>query len=166
MVRILRILSVVLITFILLSAILTFQKTIQFSDWLNYFKISFSVLSFSLTYLLLDIKRSEWIGKIGIYTSIIASIITLISIQIKTLNYSLQLPISFFVVSYICVIYCRINTLNSNLKNIYWLILILPLGILFNINNPVFLTFEFILLIIISCLVLFNSIKIGKSKKY
>ena len=157
MVRILRILSVLSIAFILFTSILTFQKAIHFIDWINYFKLSISSLIVSLIYLLLDNKRSVKIGKLAIVTSLLGAILCILSIPFNAINNLLQLPIGLFIVSFIFLIYSKLNLKNVITKLIFWSFLVVPISIFFTPNNANFYTFLGLFLILPTSMVVYKT---------
>jgi len=159
MVRILRILSVISITFILLTTILTFQKSMHFLAWLNYFKIAFSVLIFSLVYLLLDTKRTELLGKLTLSSTLTGATFTILSIKFSDLNNALQIPTALFILGFIGVIYSKIGFVTKSSKIFFLSIYLLPIGILLKLNNATFYTIGMLLLLFISSMVVYQTIK-------
>ena len=159
MVRILRILSVVSITFLLLITILTFQKSMHFLAWINYFKIAFSALIFSLVYLLLDTKRTELLGKITLSSTLTGATITILSIKFSNLNNALQIPTALFIISFIGVIYSKIEFVSKSSKMFFLSIYLLPVGILLKLSNATFYTIGMLLLLLISSVVVYQTIK-------
>ena len=157
MVRILRILSVLSIAFILFTSILTFQKAIHFIDWINYFKLSISSLIVSLIYLLLDNKRSVKMGKLAIVTSLFGAILCILSIPFNSINNLLQLPIGLFIISFIYLIYSKVNLQNVFTKLIFWSFLVVPISIFFRLNNTNFYTFLGLFLILPTSLVVYKT---------
>lgn len=157
MVRILRILSVLSIAFISFTSILTFQKAIHFIDWINYFKLSISSLIVSLIYLLLDNKRSVKIGKLAIVTSLLGAILCILSIPFNAINNLLQLPIGLFTISFICLIYSKVNLQNVFTKLIFWSFLVVPISIFFTPNNANFYTFLGLFLILPTSMVVYKT---------
>ena len=59
---------------------------------MNYFKIAFSVLMFSIVYLLLDTKRTELVGKTTLSSTLTGATLTILSIKFSDLNNALQIP--------------------------------------------------------------------------
>ena len=159
MVRIVRILSVISITFILLTTILTLQKSMHFLAWMNYFKIAFSVLIFSLVYLLFDTKRTDLIGKITLSSTLTGATFTILSIKFSDLNNALQIPTALFIISFICVIYSKIEFVRKSSKMFFLSIYLLPVGILLKLSNATFYMIGMLLLLLISSMVIYQTIK-------
>jgi hypothetical protein len=157
MVRLLRIFCVITITFILLATTLTFLKSIHFIDWINYFKIAFSLLIFSLVYLLLDTKRTEVTGKLAIFSAIIGFIITILSVKWSYLNNLIHIPISLYLISFILIIYSKLHHTKKGIQFLFLSILLLPLGILLQISNTTFYLFSITLLVIITSMVIYQT---------
>ena len=159
MVRIVRILSVISITFILLTTILTLQKSMHFLAWMNYFKIAFSVLIFSLVYLLFDTKRTDLIGKITLSSTLTGATFTILSIKFSDLNNALQIPTALFIISFIGVIYSKIEFVRKSSKMFFLSIYLLPVGILLKLSNATFYMIGMLLLLLISSMVIYQTIK-------
>ena len=159
MVRIVRILSVISIAFLLLITILTFQKSMYFLAWINCFKIAFSVLIFSLVYLLLDTKRTELLGKLTLSSTLTGATFTILSIKFSDLNNALQIPTALFIISFIGVIYSKIEFVRKSSKMFFLSIYLLPVGILLKLSNATFYTIGMLLLLLISSVVVYQTIK-------
>ncbi len=157
MVRILRIFCVITITFILLTTTLTFLKIIHFIDWINYFKIAISLLIFSLVYLLLDTKRRELIGKLAISSTVIGVFFSTLSITWSYLNSLIHIPISLYLISFILIIYSKLHHTKKVIQFLFLSILLLPLGILLQMSNTLFYLFSSVLLIVITCIVIYQT---------
>ena len=131
----------------------------HFLAWINYFKIAFSVLILSLVYLLLDTKRTELLGKITLSSTLTGATITILSIKFSNLNNALQIPTALFIISFIGVIYSKIEFVSKSSKMFFLSIYLLPVGILLKLSNATFYTIGMLLLLLISSVVVYQTIK-------
>ena len=131
----------------------------HFLAWINYFKIAFSALIFSLVYLLLDTKRTELLGKITLSSTLTGATITILSIKFSNLNNALQIPTALFIISFIGVIYSKIEFVSKSSKMFFLSIYLLPVGILLKLSNATFYTIGMLLLLLISSMVIYQTIK-------
>jgi hypothetical protein len=138
---------------------MTFQKSMHFLAWMNYFKIAFSVLVFSLVYLLLDTKRTELVGKITLSSMLTGATLTILSIKFSELNNALQIPTALFIISFIGVIYSKIEFVRKSSKMFFLSIYLLPVGILLKLSNATFYRIGMLVLLLISSMVIYQTIK-------
>jgi hypothetical protein len=131
----------------------------HFLAWMNYFKIAFSVLILSLVYLLLDTKRTELLGKLTLSSTLTGATLTILSIKFSDLNNTLQIPTALFIISFIGVIYSKIEFVGKSSKIFFLSIYLLPVGILLKLSNATFYTIGMLLLLLISSMVIYQIIK-------
>ena len=131
----------------------------HFLAWMNYFKIAFSVLIFSLVYLLFDTKRTDLIGKITLSSTLTGATFTILSIKFSDLNNALQIPTALFIISFIGVIYSKIEFVRKSSKMFFLSIYLLPVGILLKLSNATFYMIGMLLLLLISSMVIYQTIK-------
>lgn len=159
MVRLLRILCVSSIATLLIISLLMFNKTINLFDWITYTKVTFSVLVYSLVYLLLDKKRKSIIGKIALTSTTFGAMILLLSLVIQSLNLYWNIAFGAFILSFILLLFSKTSNANKALKPIFYVAFIIPIGILLGIENGLFYTISGIVLTLISVTSVIYSLK-------
>lgn len=159
MVRFLRIVCVSVIALIITCTLLLIQNSINLFEWITFSKMGVSLLVFSLIYLLLDDQRKSIIGKISLISSILASSILILSIVITSLNNYWNVIFGLIIFSFILVLYSKIKNKTITEKTIFLSSILIPIGIILNVENTIFYTFSGIILILLSGISLILAIK-------
>jgi hypothetical protein len=110
-------------------------------------------------YLLFDTKRTELVGKITLSSTLTGATFTVLSIKFSDLNNALQIPTALFIISFIGVIYSKIEFVRKSSKMFFLSIYLLPVGILLKLSNATFYTIGMLLLLLISSMVIYQTIK-------
>ncbi len=159
MVRLLRILCVTSIAILITISLLLVNKTISIFDWITYLKITFSILIYSLIYLLLDDKRKSLVGKISQTSALIGISILVISIFAPSLNLYWNIAFGAFILSFILILFSRISNQNKSLKALFYSAFILPLGIVLGVENGFFFIVAGVVLTLLSFTSILFSLK-------
>lgn len=159
MVRLLRIICVISIATLLTISLLLVNKIINIFDWITFSKITFSVLLYSLIYLLLDNKRTSLAGKISQISTFIGLSILVLSIFFTSFNVYWNIAFGLFILSFILILFSRISEKNNSLKYFFYSAFNIPLGIILSVENTLFYVFAGIILTLLSVTSIFYQLK-------
>jgi hypothetical protein len=159
MVRLLRIICVISIATLLTISLLLVNKIINIFDWITFSKITFSVLLYSLIYLLLDNKRTSLVGKISQISTFIGLSILVLSIFFTSFNVYWNIAFGLFILSFILILFSRISEKNNSLKYFFYSAFNIPLGIILSVENTLFYVFAGIILTLLSVTSIFYQLK-------
>lgn len=150
LVRLLRILCVTSIAALMTFLVSLINNTLNIFEWLSFSKISISVLIFSLIYLLLDDKRSSLIGILALNFSIIGISLLILSINLSFLNNYWNISFGLIILSFMLVLYSKFKLHSITEKSIFYSSFLIPVGIIFAVENSLFYIISLAILILLS----------------
>ena len=150
MIRLLRILCVTSIAALMTLLVLLINNTLNIFEWILYTKISISALIFSLIYLLLDDKRVSLIGKTSLFISITGVSLLILSINLSFLNNYWNISFGLIILSFMLVLYSKFKLHSIAEKSIFYSSFLIPVGIIFAVENSLFYIISLTILILLS----------------